>query len=298
MPRKRMNTSSDSSPAFTSADDVELPAHIFAILAPYGITPPPEHIALFVQALEAYRHESAERKAVYAAITGARGMDILGLIVAARNAGDLNEAIWRAFLAVHFGRQSAKNEAQEASAGRFLCGFGNAPMWTWERTAKDLDELLIWLHAHEHELQTLMYGSHRKYESKQPDALYEVISSCIEWVNAQGGTPFAAMTLPHINPEDYFHVLYKAFKPIAHFGGRLGRFDLASLLGELHLLDVVPDSTYLEGASGPLDGAKLLLGRDLSAARLTTIADDLAKRLAIPYDYMETALCDWPKLLI
>ncbi len=43
-------------------------------------------------------------------------------------ADDLDEALWRAFLATHFGRLSANSAVQRESAGRFLCGFTDLPV--------------------------------------------------------------------------------------------------------------------------------------------------------------------------
>jgi len=53
--------------------------------------------------------------------------DILTWIHQARTNGDLEETIWRCFLAIHYGRPSANGRKIE-SAGLFLCGFTDQPI--------------------------------------------------------------------------------------------------------------------------------------------------------------------------
>ena len=60
--------------------------------------------------------------------------DILYWMDKAERANNRNEALWRAFLAAHFGRMSCDGNLQKIdSAGRLLCEFGDQPLWTWEK---------------------------------------------------------------------------------------------------------------------------------------------------------------------
>jgi len=88
--------------------------------------------------------------------------DILTHVEQADRNGDADEAVWRAFLAAHFGRASAKIPGQLASAARLLCGFSDQPQWTWERVSAKKERFSEWLDAHKTDLDALSFGNHRK----------------------------------------------------------------------------------------------------------------------------------------
>ena len=98
-------------------------------------------------------------------------MDILRFIKEAHDSDAIDEALWRVFLAAHFGRPSASTLDEVNSAGRFLCTFGQRPTWTWTYVTANSSAFIDQLYAHEVELRTLRFGNHRKYYSQQPDAL-------------------------------------------------------------------------------------------------------------------------------
>src|SRR5690606_7697365 len=105
--------------------------------------------------------------------------DIIRLIIEARDDGNLDEAMWRSFLAAHLGRTSANAniESQVESAGMLLCGFGSVPKWTWNKVVAQSRQFRNWLYDHKDDLDSLAFGNHRKYESKKPELLWEVIES-------------------------------------------------------------------------------------------------------------------------
>ena len=214
----------------------------------------------------------------------------------AQKAGDFDEALWRGFLAGHFGYPSVdrRKQRQVESAGRFLCCFGRQPVWTWNSVSSDPLTLKNWLCQHKANLAELQFGNHRKYESKQPDGLYAVIESFVGWVNDRGGTPLQAFKVDgNSDPESNFDTLFQAMQGIWHFG-RTGRFDLLCLLSEIDLLPVKPGSCYLDGSTMPLYGAKQLFG-DHPAAILTKLANHTARLLGVPIEVFEDALCNWKK---
>jgi len=95
----------------------------------YGIKPSQVHVESFALRL-------MERQVQYltdhpALQVRERVMDILHFIKEAQDVGAVDEALWRAFLAAHFGRPSAGTPDEVESAGRFLCAFGQRPTWTW-----------------------------------------------------------------------------------------------------------------------------------------------------------------------
>lgn len=218
--------------------------------------------------------------------------DIIGLIQIARASNDLDEAIWRSFLAAHFGRASA-DESQTHSASTFLCAFGPEPYWTWKRVRKNAPSLRNWLSKHAADLQTLAYGNHRKYESKQAEDIWKVIESFLTLAEKNGGPLGLVAIDPTIKSSEQFDLLYRRLKAVFRFG-RTGRFDFLVLLLDLSLISAEPASTYLRGATGPKAGAIGLWGKR-PTGHLGYLADDLARQLGISPIAVEDALCNWQK---
>lgn len=222
--------------------------------------------------------------------------DIVWSIAAARDGGDRDEALWRGFLAGHFGRPSARpgDARRVASAGRFLNGFGDSPLWTWVAVSSDLGILDTWLRDHAQDLAGLRFGNHRKYESSQPGRLFEVIVSFAEWVRRSGGSPAEAFnTNVDSSPALAFDRLYRGLSSVRRFG-RTASFDTLLLLADMRLLDVSPGSCYLAGATGPLRGAEELWGLR-PVAELERLTAALAGCLDLPLENAEDVLCNWQK---
>jgi len=219
--------------------------------------------------------------------------DIIHLIQDARDQGDLDEAVWRSFLAAHFGRASANDKGvQKRSASRLLYGFGPNPHWTWQRVMKNSTALRKWLNEHSSDLKSLAYGNHRKYESKQPAVIWEVIESFIALADEFGG-PAASITADSSADTDQFDFLYHRLMPIRRFG-RTGCFDFLVLLLDLGIIKAQPISSYLKGATGPRKGATKLWGKRPIAV-MEELAQELAHRLGISPISVEDALCNWQK---
>jgi hypothetical protein len=231
--------------------------------------------------------------------------DILDWIIRARTDGDIDEALWRVFLATHFGRTSCEHTSNRPdSAARFLFGFGVEPMWTWQKVSTGLGGLGYWLDQHRAEAATLKFGNHRKHETNSdPEELFKVLESIVEWVKRNGGSPQSALSIEGASkPEVAFKILYRRLmghpspkqNGIYRFG-RTACFDMLMLLGDLGLAAIRPGSCYLTGSTGPHEGAKVLWGSKYSDVVLEVRAETLAKRIEVPMNVIEDALCMWQK---
>jgi hypothetical protein len=238
-------------------------------------------------------HSVRHREVVLHLWTRLPESDIISLIVAARDIADLDEAVWRSFLAAHFGRPSAspKTTYQVQSAAMLLCGFGSTPKWTWKKVKQNRKLFRDWIHDHSDELQLLSFGNHRKYESKQPDNLWNVIDSFVEIANEYRG-PNAIFAIEG-EEEDRFDTLCSRLSGLHRFG-RTGRFDFLVLLSDLGLIVAEPKSCYLRGATGPKKGAEQLWGKR-GIRELERLAGEIAEKCDVSSVVVEDALCNWQK---
>lgn len=238
-----------------------------------------------------------DRKAAIGASATKDQMTILGLINLAREADDLDEAVWRCFLATHFGEYVLCDSEATDSAFRLLCAFGDKPYWTWRRLLSNPYAFQSWLVERTNELRSLLYGNHRKFESKQPSAIWEVVESFLKMADDYGG-PHGLITIqpPDEDVHRAFDLLFHRLKELSHFSV-LGAFDFVVLLNDMKLVRAEPASCYLRGRRrdrGPLWGAIKLWG-NLRVSELDKLAADLAKKLDISPVALESALCDWSK---
>ncbi len=244
----------------------------------------------FVRWLEVALAVRAERRAPHKAPN-----DILTMIEGARDASDLEEAVWRAFLAAYFGRTSIA-EGERDSAFDLLCAFAGRPYWTWSRVAAAPDAFKAWLEQRSTLIEQLTFGNHRKRRSKFTVAsLWQVVESFFQAVARAGRSPAVWIsTAPEaLTDEDRFHELYGKVQAIRDFG-RLGAFDFVELLSDLQIVRAEPRTCYLPGATGPLEGARRLWpGRP--PRELDKLAAGLARDLGISPAVLEDALCNWQK---
>lgn len=267
---------------------------LFKILKSQGMRTSRSRIREFAIKISECESRSKRQKRLLQVAHRRPNSDILFWISEAYRGKGPDEALWRGFLAGHFGRGSADNSDTTQSAARFLCAFGAYPYWTWVRTSSATQDLRSWLIKNRYPIKSLSFGNHRKYESHKPLTLYKVISSFVDWVKENGGTLESAFqTNTHGTPEANFDVLYHSLKELFRFD-RTGAFDLLCLLGNLGILPVRPGSCYLTGSTGPLRGARKLWGRR-SPRELGHLADSTARALKVPFDIFEDALCMWQK---
>jgi len=102
------------------------------------------------------------------------------------------------------------------------------------------------------------------------------------------------------DPRKTFDDLYRSLK-VASFG-RTAKFDYLTMIGKLGLAPIEPGSTYMQGATGPLTGARLLFGGRKSAAlrpgELEAWLVELDAQLQLGthgMQVLEDALCNWQK---
>ena len=102
------------------------------------------------------------------------------------------------------------------------------------------------------------------------------------------------------NPRKTFDYLYRSMDDVVSFG-RLARFDYLTMVGKLGLAPIEPGSTYMQGATGPVLGARLLFGGNTKAtpnssdldAWLVQLEADLNMNFGM--QVLEDALCNWEK---
>jgi hypothetical protein len=217
-----------------------------------------------------------------------------------RVAGDLDEAAWLIFLSTHFGYH--RHWRWELTR-RVYGGLGVVPNWTWARTSNHLEQFYAWFELNADGLAGVPFGNHRKFESIRADAqnnLASTVGSYVGWIGQNRG--FALMIADAIavsgsQPKPLFDYLYRTC-PIVQFG-RTARFDLLTMWGKLGIADIEPPHPYLQGATGPVAGARLLLsgeaGKAIPNHELSTAIVALGEALGVNMQVMEDSLCNWQK---
>ncbi|OTA17659.1 hypothetical protein Xvie_01053 [Xenorhabdus vietnamensis] len=219
-----------------------------------------------------------------------------------------NEAYWLIFLSTCFGIHK--------KYGWNLCadiygGLGTV-VWTWDIITQNFEDFKKWYRLASIEMLRdnikRGFGNHRKYESLRYNsnrAIPIVIESYIKWIGVSRDheVRFLEASIQNNYPNKYilFDIIYKSMKSVISFG-RTARFDYLTMLAKFNLLNIEPLTLYLNGATGPKDGANLLFygykktGYDV--ARLNNDINELANELPITKlasQVLEDALCNWQK---
>jgi hypothetical protein len=230
--------------------------------------------------------------------------DPLKAAVLLKRSAEYDEAFWMLFLFVHFGRHRVAGWRYAANVyGQLGAGSG----WDWASVSGDVQGFRDWLDANGPMVRGAGpngFGNHRKYESLSgwSDAgTGAVVASYLDWVgptsthrsrfeaakDSAGGDSSAA-----------YDTLFRSMSSIRRFG-RTARFDYLSMAGKLGLADISPGRAYLLGSTGPLRGARLLFGSLPGAGFAAQALDDrligLNEYLALGFDVLEDALCNWQK---
>lgn len=209
-----------------------------------------------------------------------------------------DEAAWLIFLMVYL----AKPEISGWRRLRDIYGRLGAGRWDWASVSADPESFEQWLAAN---WQTVggKFGNHRKYESLDPDTnrpMGPAIVTYVNWVNTAGDhrTLFSQMVLnagndPHVIFDAFYHGL-----PVKGFG-RLGRFDWVSMLSRYQFIPAEAGTAYLQNATGPKSGLKLLFDgdpkADISPATLQAWLDALDADLGVGMEVLEDSICNWQK---
>jgi hypothetical protein len=220
------------------------------------------------------------------------------LIVDLAVRGELDEACWLAFIAVHFGWDWDPDDDAANLIRTFYSRAGEGGRWEWQAARNSPQALESWIAHHAKRLEAFDFGNHRQHE--QIDGTAAVFKSFIDWVSStRRDGPYAALSsrMGHgATAEQAFDNIYRAFH--VHQFARLGKFDYLIMLKALGILNIRPRDCYLDGATGPLQGANLLFAgkrqRKCSAV-LSTKVEHLRAFLGIEPEIMEDALCNWQK---
>lgn len=210
--------------------------------------------------------------------------------------GNVDEAGWLIFLMTHFARPLSGWQRLKDVYGRLGGG-----IWDWATVTANPAAFHAWVDANWQSVGG-KFGNHRKYESLRPTAkrpMRKSVDDYIAWIGHAGHAAFFANTVRAAgnNPHTIFDHLYKSLK-VTGFG-RLAKFDFLSLVGRYGLAPITAGSAYLDGATGPQSGARLLIdGNPTSTTptiRIQNTLDALDAVLNVGMSVMEDALCNWQK---
>jgi hypothetical protein len=219
--------------------------------------------------------------------------------------GNVDEAYWLVFLAVHFGKHGEDGWQLARDVYGRLRGPG---LWDWAHMTADSSAFRNWLAANEAALKgdgvSRRFNNHRKYESLRAaseNGTAAVFESYVAWVSPPRTHQEMIREAHRVvgqNPRDTFHYLYRSMATVRRFG-RLARFDYLAMLGKLGIAPVDPASAYLGESTGPLRGARLLFGGSTDAKLRGSVLDayllELDDRLRVGMQTLEDALCNWQK---
>lgn len=216
--------------------------------------------------------------------------------------GQLDEAVWLCFIATHFGKHSYDGWKLAANV---YGSFGRGPIWTSANYLGNKKAFEQVLHQNGATLNDASragrYSNHRQYVSRKPDAIARTFDEMSQWLFTHGSFSELVRNV-HIksgqNPEAAFDEMYRTVRSVNSFG-RLGAFDLLTMIGKLDLAPISPGSTYLDGATGPLRGARLLFhGRTdypATGKQLQAAIDRLDDYLQVGKQPLEDSICNWQK---
>ncbi len=215
--------------------------------------------------------------------------------------GRTDESYWMVFLFVHFGKHMRGGWRY---AREVYSGLGDTIRWDWTNTSADPAGFRKWLDDHEAQLRRAGvpggFGNHRKYQSLDAysdNGTGAAVESYINWVvppRTHQELMHEALAQVDGNPRDGFDGLYRSMDSVASFG-RTARFDYLTMVEKLGLAQIEAGSPYLQGASGPLEGARLLYGSHDSPARLEGWLVELDEYMRVGFQVIEDSLCNWQK---
>ncbi len=211
--------------------------------------------------------------------------------------GNVDEAGWLIFLMTHFARRPDTHWLRLQDVyGRLGTG-----LWDWATVSAKPVAFYQWLDANWQKIRGA-FGNHRKYESLRPTAhrsMRKVVADYIAWIGAGGHAAFFSNSVRAAgnDPHKIFDYLYSTMT-VRSFG-RLAKFDYLSLVGRYRLAPIEAGSAYLDDATGPARGARLLVDGDPTSATdkltLQLQLDQLNASLQVGMAVMEDALCNWQK---
>jgi hypothetical protein len=227
--------------------------------------------------------------------------DPIRAAVLQRQNGQIDEAYWLVFLAIHFGKHSEDGWSLVKNVyGRL----GGLPVWTWAEVSANVTAFREWVGDNEDQLRLRRFGNHRKYESltaNSPSGTPAIVESYIAWISPPrthtAVVQSAQQQVGH-DPGAQFNYLYESMAAVTRFG-RLARFDYLTMVAKVGLAAIHPPVAYLTTATGPKRGARLLFGGATDAAiapkELEKLMVELDQELGVGQQVLEDALCNWQK---
>ncbi len=218
---------------------------------------------------------------------------------------NFDEAYWLVFLSTHFGRHRISGWHFVKS---IYGNLGEGEYWSWNNIKNNLEVFRKWLDDNIDTIKPQIglygFGNHRKYESLNPYSRRgtgAVISSYVEWINSNvnhSGLFQCAQELNALDPQRTFDYVFRTMTDVIGFG-RTGRYDYLSTVGLLGIANIKPGSLYLPHSTGPLSGARLLLGGTknsiMNIDELNLLVNNFTKKTQIEIWILEDALCNWQK---
>ena len=227
--------------------------------------------------------------------------DPLKAAILQQRRGNIEEAFWLVFLFVHFGKHA---RAGWRYAREVYGRLGSGRRWDWASTNADPAAFRAWLNINQESLKREGiphgFGNHRKYESLDADSANgtgAVFDSYVAWISpprTHQQVMAEACRQAGNDPRRAFDNLYRSMVAVSRFG-RTARFDYLTMIGKLGLARIEPGSAYLQNATGPLRGARLLFGVNENASVLDQWLVELNSRLNVGMQVLEDALCNWQK---
>lgn len=231
--------------------------------------------------------------------------DPLKAAILHKQRGDFDEAFWLVFLSVHFG----KHGTDGWRLARDVYGtLGGSTIWNWGSISSDVKGFKEWLDSNQSTLKDgdikRRFGNHRKYESLDAwsnTGTGAIIESYVDWISpptTHQDKFQEVVKSSNNNAYNAFEHLYHSMSDVIRFG-RTAKFDYLTMIGKLGLAKIEPGHPYLQGATGPLRGARLLFGgkikSDLRSHELDKNLVELGSSLKVGMQVLEDALCNWQK---
>lgn len=210
--------------------------------------------------------------------------------------GNVDEAGWLIFLMTHFARSATGWQRLNDVYGRLGAG-----TWDWATVTGNPAAFYDWLTTNWQAVGGA-FGNHRKYESLNPAAnrpMRRTVANYIGWIGPRGHVAFFASAVHAAgnDPHTIFDHLYQSLKVLSF--GRLAKFDYLSLVSRYRLAPIEAGLAYLDGATGPGRGARLLIDGDPKSttgnAAVQAKLDKIDAELKVGMTVMEDALCNWQK---
>lgn len=213
--------------------------------------------------------------------------------------GNIDEALWLVLLIIHFGESYTHGWSYTKAVYGKL---GSENYWNWNSIKDNIPDFINWLDVNFSRIKSLgKFGNHRQYQSLSATSNAGTGATIRSYVNFFGNDPHHLIETideeTRNSPKDFFSYLYKIMNNVMGLG-RLGKFDFLTMVGKMSIYPIEPGHPYLNGATGPLIGAKKLYNlENESPAKLNEYLTHLGDNLDFPFimQILEDSLCNWQK---